>query len=173
MRRLDPAAFSSRCAVRYLTGAELPALERLCRSNPLYYRCIGEEPDAEALREMLSLLPPGKDPDSKYFVGFYKNERLLAVLDLIDGYPDGQTAYIGFFMVDAARSGRGLGTALIGELCEYLRAAGFSRVRLAYGVNNPQAARFWTKNAFVPLRRVEHSFGQMIAAERDLGGKQN
>ena len=32
-------------------------------------------------------LPDNIDIKDKYYVGYFKNEKLIAVLDLIDGYP--------------------------------------------------------------------------------------
>lgn len=32
-------------------------------------------------------LPDNVDFKDKYYVGYFKNEKLIAVLDLIDGYP--------------------------------------------------------------------------------------
>lgn len=168
MKRLDPTGFSGRYLVAPLTEAELPAVLQLCRTNPFYYEKIGEVPSREGLLEELRLLPPGCSPGQKHFLGYYDGAGLMAILDLVDGYPTPDTAYLGLFMVDGARSGKGLGTALIGELCEALRQAGFHSVRLAYGKNNSQAARFWIKNGFTPLREVSHRFGTMLVAERRL-----
>ena len=62
--------------------------------------------------------------------------RLGAVLDLILGYPQEETALIGFFMVDAARQGTGLGSRLVSEAAACLRAAGLSRLRLGVDRGN-------------------------------------
>lgn len=101
-------------------------------------------------------------------MGFYDGPVLLALLDLVKGYPNTAMAYIGIFVVNGAMGNRGLGTALMEELCGYLKSAGVSSVRLAYEKQNPQAARFWTKNGFCAIGEVEHTRRHMVIAERIL-----
>ena len=118
--------------VRRLTEEDTAQILALCRSNPLYYRHCGTEPSEADIRQDMTLLPPGAAPEDKYFLGYFHGDRLAAVLDLIDGYPSAETAYIGLFMVDGRFSGQGIGSRLVEELLEELKTAGFSRVRLAY-----------------------------------------
>lgn len=139
--------------VRRLTEEDTAQILALCRSNPLYYRHCGTEPSEADIRQDMTLLPPGAAPEDKYFLGYFHGDRLAAVLDLIDGYPSAETAYIGLFMVDGRFSGQGIGSRLVEELLEELKTAGFSRVRLAYQKANPQSTRFWTKTAFSRWRR--------------------
>lgn len=147
-RRLDPARFSAGCRVRFLTEADASAAYRLCRSNPLYYRWYPPLVTEESIREDMRALPPGKAAEDKYYVGYFDGERLIAVLDLIDGYPDPETAWIGLLITDAAVQNAGVGSGIVGELCRYLSEQGFSRVRLCWAEENPQAAHFWHKNGF-------------------------
>ena len=121
----------------------------------------------------MTLLPPGAAPEDKYFLGYFRGDRLAAVLDLIDGYPSAETAYIGLFMVDGRFSGQGIGSRLVEELLEELKTAGFSRVRLAYQKANPQSTRFWTKNGFQPVEEKPHPYGTMLVAVRNLSFSEN
>jgi len=168
MRRLESALFSGTYAVRELTAADADAVFALYRTNPQYFAYCGEPAQPETVERDMTLRPPGTGPEQKYFLGYYENGALLAVMDITDGYPDADTAYIGLFMVDGARSGEGLGTRLIEELCAYLGGAGVRCLRLAYETDNPQAAHFWRKNGFAPLRRVSHPYGEMTVARRML-----
>ena len=56
-------------------------------------------PSLESLANDLVECPPGQELSDKYFLGFWDKERLVAILDLIDGYPTAEIAYIGLFMV--------------------------------------------------------------------------
>ena len=42
----------------------------------------------------------------KYFFGFFEREELVAVMDLVDGYPAQRTSYIGFFMMNPDYQGK-------------------------------------------------------------------
>ena len=150
--------------VRRLAEEDTAQILALCRSNPLYYRHCGTEPSEADIRQDMTLLPPGAAPEDKYFLGYFQGDRLAAVLDLIDGYPSAETAYIGLFMVDGRFSGQGIGSRLVEELLEELKTAGFSRVRLAYQKANPQSTRFWTKNGFQPVEEKPHPYGTMLVA---------
>ena len=116
----------------------------------------------------MELLPPGLTENAKYYCGYMSAGRLLAVLDLIDGYPDKRTAYIGFFMVDGRESGQGRGSAILAELVDCLKRRGLSRLRLAYDEENPQARHFWIKQGFVPIKRVAHEYGLLTVAEKSV-----
>ena len=174
-QQLDIARLSARYRVRRMTEADVDALEAFCGSNPQYYKACGVPVTREGVRKDLTLCPPGRTLCDKYFIGFYDGfddgpggERLTAILDLITDYPDARTAYIGLFMVDGARAGQGLGTALLKEVFTALKVAGFGTVRLCYQKENPQSGAFWVKNGFAAQKEVPHEYGVMIAAQREL-----
>jgi RimJ/RimL family protein N-acetyltransferase len=117
----------------------------------------------------MEVLPPGKTKSDKYFLGYFEDDILIAVLDLIIGYPSKNTAYIGLFMMDIKVQGKGIGTKIIEELCEYLKNTGFQRVELAWVKGNPQSEKFWIKNNFNIIgERRSNAADHVIAAERDL-----
>lgn len=140
---------SAEYQVRKLCEDDIPEIFDLCRGNPLYYHYCPPEITEEGVRFELTVLPPGKTADEKFYIGFYEKGRLLAVMDLIDGYPHHETAYIGFFMMARGVSGQGVGTKIIGDACRYFKTAGYENVQLAYVKGNPQSERFWLKNQFV------------------------
>ena len=51
-------------------------------------------------------------------------------------------------MTKKAVQGRGIGSALIGELLNELRKADCKKARLAVDRGNPQSKAFWEKNGF-------------------------
>ena len=168
MKESDLSALSSRYRVRRLGEADLSLVHVLCLGNPLLYRYSGKTPSMEALRQDLQLAPPGVPPARKFYLGFFAGDTMLAVLDLIDGYPDADTAYIGFFLMNPAYQGRGLGSALIGELAAALGRFGFRALRLGIDKGNPQSGHFWQKNGFTVLREVPGPDHALLLAERRL-----
>ena len=122
-----------------------------------------------ALLEDLTALPPGKNAADKHYLGFFDGEGLTAVLDFIERYPQEDGAYIGFFMTRKAVQGRGVGSALIGELLNELREEGFRRVRLAVDRGNPQSKAFWEKNGFALTgEEMPHDASAYLLMEREL-----
>ena len=150
MGRLNVRKFTHAHNMRYITEAEFADIAALCAGNPLYYEYYGcPPPTADEVHADLEALPPGKSKRDKYYLGvFGRNGQLAAVLDLIVGWPDAETAWIGFFMVDAALQGCGEGSRIISELLEALTGYGFRRAALGVVSGNPQAEAFWLKNGF-------------------------
>ena len=168
MRRLDIHRFSTQYRGRLLQEADIPSIYALCIGNAQYYAFCGKEPSHALIQQDLTLLPPNKTLDEKYDVGFFDGNMLIAVLDLIDGYPTADTAFIGFFMLNIAEQGHGLGSSMIDALCTYLKDTGFHAVRLGIDRENPQSMHFWKKNGFLPLYEVRQDAGTIVVAERRL-----
>lgn len=168
MRRLQTNAFSAAYDVRLLDEMDIPAIAALCSGNAQFYAYCGQPFSAETIRSDLHITPPGKEADDKYYAGFFDGRRLCAVLDLIDGYPDDQTAFIGFFMMEKTLQGAGRGSAIVAELCAYLKRFGFLRVQLGIDKDNPQSTHFWKKNGFEPVREIARKEGTIILAQRLL-----
>lgn len=165
---IDPSRLSSRYEVRVLREADAEHILRLCEGNTQYYAYCAARPTREQVLQDLQITPPGVDLSDKYYLGFYQGETLIAVLDLIDGYPKPEIAFIGFFMMNKAFQGRGLGSALIGELAAALRDLGKEAIRLGIDKGNPQSTHFWKKNGFTVIREVERPGGTVLLAERKL-----
>jgi len=141
---------SAQFQVRRVTEEDLPELLALAEGNPVYYEHMHVQPKLENLREDLTKLPPRTVPEDKYFLGFYRDGRLCAALDLILHYPNRETAFVGWFILRKDLQGRGTGTAMVNELMTFLQYQGFSFVRLGYVKGNPQSKAFWEKNQFIP-----------------------
>lgn len=140
--------FSSQYIVRTLTPEDVEAIYGLSAGNPLFFEHCPPFVTRQSILEDMAALPPGKTYDDKFYVGFFDKGQLVAILDLILGYPEADTAFIGLFMVDRARQGGGLGSAIISQFASYLKTLGFARLRLAYAKGNPQSEAFWRKNGF-------------------------
>ncbi|NQN91381.1 GNAT family N-acetyltransferase [Streptococcus suis] len=152
---------SNHYQVRKLADADLEQVLALYQTNPLYFEHFPPLPSLESLANDLVDCPPGKELSDKYFLGFWDTERLVAILDLIDGYPTEDTAYIGLFMVDSKLASQGLGSKVIAELLTQL-ATHFKKVRLGYVESNPQASHFWSKVGFCPTGEVKELAGKTI-----------
>jgi len=134
--------------VRMLTDTDVAAVYALCKENSLYYQYCPPFVTEDSIRADMAALPPHKTMEDKYYLGFFKDEVLVAVMDLILGFPKEETAFIGFFMMNKEYQGRGIGTALMEEVYAYLEKCGYCFVRLGFAKGNPQSEHFWTKNEF-------------------------
>ena len=165
---IELSKLSSRYDVRRMCDADAEAVLNFCKQNEQYYRFCGKEPSIELILHDLHTAPPDISPSDKYYIGFYDGNTMVAIMDLIDGYPAGANAYIGFFMMNKKLQGRQNGSAIIQETCCYLKKAGFAAVRLAIDKGNPQSTHFWKKNGFCVVKEVEQDGGTLLVAERIL-----
>ena len=117
---IDLTKLSRRCRVRVLRDADADAILALCRANTQYYAYCGRQTSREEILRDLHITPPGKTLADKYYVGFFDGDSLVAVMDLIDGYPEERDCFIGFFMMNKSLQGRGIGSEIIGEVCACL-----------------------------------------------------
>ncbi len=169
MKNIDISRFSQSFQVRRLGREDAENILELCTGNPQYYEHSGRPNSIETIYKDMELLPPGKEIEDKYYLGFFEYGELIAVLDLIDGYPDEDTAYIGFFMLEECMQGRKIGTSMIERICLYCEELGFKRMMLGYEKTNPQSSGFWESVDFQPIREVMRDHGIVVVAERKLG----
>lgn len=141
--RLPLQKLAGRYAVRELTRADVPEMLRVARSNPLFYQYMRPDPTEENLAADLIALPPRRTLADKHFFGWFDGTRLVAMMDLISRHPQPEMAFIGWFIVDAAEQGHGLGRQLINDVLAMLKTEGVSEVRLGRIAGNPQSEHFW------------------------------
>ena len=171
MRKIDYTKLADCYEVRRLDRENVQEIYELMEDNPRFFEYSSGGCSPEQILRDMETLPPGKSAEDKYYLGYYERQYLIAVLDFIDGYPDSDTAYIGFFMLDKCEQGKKLGRALIEKLCLCCGEWGYRRVMLGWEKANPQSSRFWQSCGFEPIREVEQSHGTVVAAERFLPPK--
>ena len=168
MGKLIISQFSNQYDVRRMTEGDVDEILNLCVQNKQYYEFCQADTSREQILNDIRITPPGKQLSDKYYVGYYLNGVLIAIMDLIDGYPDEDIAFIGFFMMNANYQGKGTGSEIITELATYLKDLGFTAIQLGIDKGNPQSTHFWAKNSFLILKEIEQEQGVILYAERKL-----
>lgn len=147
---LDIQTLATGYQVKRITEADITDVYRLCKANKRYYRYMGHVPTRESLTDIISTIPGSAGKEDKYFVGFYDEDRLCAILDLITGYPEKDDAFIGWFMVDAQLQGRGIGSQLFADIRAAVKSIGFDSISLGCIQENAEAIAFWQAQGFAP-----------------------
>lgn len=168
MHGLDLTKLSSKYQVRRLTKEDIPMIYEVCLKNQQYYEYCGKQPTVERIESDLRIAPPGIDISDKYYIGFFEDDTLVAVMDLIDGYPDEESAFIGFFMMNMDFQGKGIGSLIVSEAFAYLKNKGFAVVGLGIDKDNPQSNHFWKKNGFSVIKECPQEEGVILLAEKSL-----
>ena len=103
---MDITRLSSHYDIRVLDDSDVDEILRLYRQNPLFYKYTDARPTREQVLHDMTITPPGITQKDKYFFGFFENRTLIAVMDLVDGYPMPEIAFIGLFMMNSDYQGR-------------------------------------------------------------------
>lgn len=166
---LDVTAFSKTYTVRRLTDTDVPNVVALCKENPMFYQYCPPFVSEDLIRKDMRALPPKKTYADKFYLGYFDGDRLIAVMDYIRAFPNEQTTFLGFFMVERSVQGQGIGSGIISDLCDCLMKSGVSYIRLGWVKDNPQAEHFWHKNQFKETGVSYETDGYtVIVAQRDL-----
>ena len=156
---MNITSISKHYTTRILDESDLDIIYNLCKENKLYYHHCPPMISYELIKEDMYGLPKGFLKENKYYTGIFDKEKLMGIIDILDGYPSKNVAYIGLFMLDIEYQGKGIGTAIINEFIEYLKDNNYNEIQLGYVKTNPQASRFWNKLGFSQCRD-EVDFGE-------------
>ncbi len=146
---MDISCFSNDYIVRRMEKTDVADIYCLCSKNVLFYQYCPPFVTEQSIVDDMQALPANKEMFDKYYVGYYKEEELIAVMDFIMAKPDEKTAFIGFFMTSVSIQNTGIGSKIIDDMCRYLADIGLTSVRLGWVKGNPQAEHFWHKNNFM------------------------
>lgn len=134
--------------VRKLDKDDIEMIYDLSYKNHIYYQYHPPFVTRESILDDMKALPPGKSYDDKYYIGFYENDSLVAIMDLILDYPTKGIAFIGLFMTNIQYQHKGIGSNIISEITMSLKSLGYRKIRLGVDKGNPQSYSFWSKNNF-------------------------
>lgn len=148
---MNITSFSKHFDVRFMNSSDIDQIYELSEGNTMYYDFHPPFVTKESIAEDMRALPPGVTYEAKYYVGYFNGNDLVAILDLITGWPEETTVMIGLFMVDSRYQGKGTGTAIIDELIPVLGNNGFQKARIGVDRGNPQSYAFWKKNQFTTV----------------------
>ena len=142
---IDISKVNKTYKIRILNESDAELIVDLCKGNTLFYRYTEAKPTIDNVLEDMKALPPGMTLKDKYYIGFFDENDLVAIMDIIDGWPSKDIAYIGFFMMNVNYQGKNIGSSIIYEIESYMKSIGKTSTRLAVDDGNPQSSHFWMK----------------------------
>lgn len=119
------------------------------RCADFIHLATGRPPQPNAARDLLQELPPGKSPQDKFVLGFVRaHAALVGVLDIIRGYSDPGTWYIGLLIFIPQERGKGLGHQVQAALEQWVLWQGGRHLRLIVQAQNVRGLTFWRQGGF-------------------------
>lgn len=144
--------------LRPLTGPDAPLVQELLEAAPDYTRRTQARDVAPTDGTgVLTAVPPGLDPRAKTVLGLCDDAgSLLALADVLHGWPEPDTARIGLLLVRQDAQGAGLGRLLHETLLAQVRLhAGLRLVRAGIVSTNAEVAvPFWQRMGYRPTAEV-------------------
>jgi GNAT superfamily N-acetyltransferase len=136
--------------LRELGAGDEDALQALLESDPDYsVRVTGYPPGPSDALSLLMVRPESVPESHKVVVGAFEGAELVAVVDLLRGYPEPSCVFLGLLLVQGPRQGSGLGSAVMAAVERY--AAQWPearRFRLAVVDTNAAVLGFWRRMGF-------------------------
>ena len=146
---------SNRYTIRDLLPQDADMVYEVLKNNTIFYKYHPPMVTVESILEDMEALPPNKGYEDKHYIGFFRGDTLVAVMDLIEHYPQQGTALLGFFAMNANLHGQGIGTDIISDSVAYK--------------GNPQSKAFWLKNGFAFIgEEYESDDSTILVLERTI-----
>lgn len=140
--------------LRQLDQRDTQAVQALLDADPHYARRVtGTATPPHAAAELLTTRPPGLPAAHKAVLGAYDDTgALVAVVDVLRGWPDDHTAHVGLLQTHSAYQGRGIGRRTHELLLEWVaRWPEVQRLRATIVATNATFADpFWTALGYHP-----------------------
>ncbi len=154
---MDISLLSKKYEVRTLDINDVDTIYDISCKNEIFYKYHPPFVTKESIVDDMKALPPNKSYNDKYYIGFFEGDSLVANMDLILGYPTDEIAFIGLFMTNIHCQNKGVGSNIIGDVCNYLEQLGYKKVRIGVDKGNPQSNSFWQKNGFYIISENEYN----------------
>jgi GNAT superfamily N-acetyltransferase len=153
-----PSLLPPGVVAKRLDSTHEDAVTAFCRQCSVFFTLVAGESNARhTARHLLESRPESVDPTHKYVIGFERAGTLIAIADLLEGYPDATDWYVGLLLLAPDERGRGLGTLLWSAVEQWIRAQGGRHARLIVQEQNPDGAQFWRAIGFTANGTVTQS----------------
>ena len=155
--------------LKVLNEDDLKDIYDLCKKNREYYKCIRINPTLDNVKEILNDIPPKSSKDKKNCIGLYLKNKLVAILYLIEDYPNNDSCFIGLLIIDVDYQGKGRGKDITTSLIKTVKENGYKRIELGVIEDNVSAIKFWNKMGFIPTGTIyNHEKYNVIMMEKVL-----
>ena len=138
------------------TAADLAAVQQVLEGCPSYY--LLEQGQLAAPGAALALMnecPPDRSTSDKAFWGIYVRNEIAGYAEILRGYPNETTMYLGLLILMESYQHRGVGALAYTRIEEEVTSwEGAATIRLAVLSTNPAPGTFWERMGF-------HSTGEI------------
>lgn len=126
-------------------------IQRVLEATPDYsIKSSGRLPASTDAATLFEVHPPGTGVDAKFVYGIQLDDATIGCIDVIRGYPNGETAMLGLLLLSEKYQRAHLGSeAYLLLEKELLRWPEINTVRIGIIATNEQVIPFWKKMGFI------------------------
>ncbi len=129
-------------------------LEFTNRCSAFFELVKGRAPSRDDTAHMIDERPNTVPRECKLLIGLRRNQKLLGVLDLLHGYPDSNTWFLGLLVLDPNVRREGIGSTVYAAIRRWATGYGARRIQLIVQEQNPSAFAFWRAMGFSESEKV-------------------
>jgi ribosomal protein S18 acetylase RimI-like enzyme len=129
-------------------------LEFMHRCSVFFELVTGHAPRRDDAAQLIVDRPETVPRDRKLLIGLRRDGELAGVLELLQGYPDPQTWYLGLLLLSPDLRRAGLGSAVYDATRRWAAEHHARRIQLVVQEQNPSAHAFWRAMGFREIGRA-------------------
>ncbi|SDC19162.1 GNAT family N-acetyltransferase [Acinetobacter boissieri] len=137
-------------------STDIAQLQSVYNASTDYFQIVlGHLPNNDATHQDLLAVPQGCSLDAKFFYGIYEKTQMIGCIDLIRGYPNENTIFIGLLLFITTRQGLGYGPQSLEFIIQQAIQWNCHQLRIAVVASNVKALAFWLREGFIEIYRKE------------------
>jgi ribosomal protein S18 acetylase RimI-like enzyme len=145
-----------------LQAGDHERLATFCQRCTDFFQLVEGRPGgAEPASTILGPLPAHVASGKKHVFGFDRAGDMVAIAEILEGFPGANDWYVGLLLVAPDARGRGLGAELWGQLRDWIERQQGRVVRLIVQKQNPGAYAFWSRAGFTVERETVTKVGEL------------
>jgi len=143
--------------IKSVTPETFPQIFSVYESNQAFFMLVnGKKATPENSIGDITAIPPNCTTAQKLFVGIWRDDEPIAVLDVITDFPDKQSIWIGLLLIHGDLHGKHIGKKITDALYTSVHDCGYQSIKLGVVENNEKAIAFWTKQGFEYSKKSEN-----------------
>jgi GNAT superfamily N-acetyltransferase len=140
--------------IKKITEDMYKVLYDLYKTNTEYFSYFGEHDMTleDCVRDTHSL-PPNTNVDQKFYIGFFRNNKLELIIDFYINFPEYNVIWIGLFMINGNLQRKGYGKYIINSFIQASKENGYLSIQLGVIEDNKEGLSFWKSFKFNEIRQ--------------------
>jgi len=160
-----------RLRVAILNESHISQAQAVFEDSHDYIRLVkGQAPHPDEAGQLFRELPPDKDFNDKYILGFLDADgHMIAIADVVRDYPREGIWFIGLLLVRRSHRNHGLGEEIFRGMERWCQDQGAHSLRLAIVSQNEAGHRFWTRLGFRGMQTQVQVHGRLRSSVIVMG----